>query len=798
MKLLSWAWKAIKFGVGLGLGVALIAVGAGFWWANEAYNQLPGLDALTDYRPKMPMRVYTSDMALIGEFGEERRTVVAIKEMPKKMVLALLAAEDDRFYEHKGVDFQGIARAAINNWRGGPKQGASTITQQLARNFYLSKEQSFKRKAYEALLAWKIERELGKDQILEIYMNQIFLGQRAYGFGSAAQIYFGKSIDKLSVAQYAMLAGLPKAPTAYNPVVNPKRARVRQEYILGRMAKLGYIGEAERQAAMVEPLKLTTRVDGVVASQGAEHVAEMARAFAIEKFGEEAYSMGLSVVTTVGKEDQEVAVASVRKAVVAYDRVRGYRGPEGFAQLPGEKESDAEVAKAVAKALADKREAGLMWPAAVLEAGPKKIVAMMPGAGEVELSGSDALGFAAANLSAQATKEKRIVRGSIIRLEREDGKWRVAQIPEVASAFVATDAKTGAIKALVGGFDFGLGKFNRAAQALRQPGSSFKPFVYSAALEKGLSPSTVINDAPFFYDPGQGGAVWAPKNYDGKNAGPMSMRSALTASKNMVTARIISEIGPLYAQQYATRFGFDPAKNPPVLALGLGAGSVTPLQMAAAYSVFANGGYKVDAHIVAKVLDVSGKPLYLAKPAKAGDESRRVIEEANAFVMDTMLKDVAQKGTAAKASATLKRQDLAGKTGTTNDSMDAWFAGYHPDIVAVAWMGFDQPKSLGSRETGGGLALPIWIDFMAHALKNKPQGPKREAPEGVEFVGGDYFLSQYPPGVAKASLGLEEIPVEPEVKDVGVEAAEPAMEKNTIKLLSPSGLMPMLPKGSSN
>jgi penicillin-binding protein 1A len=437
------------------------------------------------------------------------------------------------------------------------------------------------------------------------------------------------------------------------------------------------------------------------------------------------------VVTSVDKRDQEVAVGAVRKALVGYDRMHGYRGPEGFVKLPGEKEPDEEVIKEVVKGLSDKHEAGMMWPAGVLEAGAKKIVVWIAGTGKVELTGADALELAAPSLSAKATKERKIVRGSIIRVEREGGKWRVAQIPEVAAAFVAADTKTGAIKALVGGFDFSVGKFNRAVQAFRQPGSSFKPFVYSAALEKGLSPSTVINDEPFVYDPGQGGEVWEPKNYDGKNAGPMSMRSALTASKNMVSARIIKEIGPLYAQQYATRFGFDSEKNPPVLALGLGAGSVTPLQMATAYSVFANGGYKVDSYLVSKVLDGSGKVLFEARPAKAGEESRRVIEEANAFVMDTMLKDVAQKGTAAKASATLKRQDLGGKTGTTNDSMDAWFAGYHPDIVGVAWMGFDHPKSLGSRETGGGLALPIWIDYMEHALKNKQQGKKREVPEGV-------------------------------------------------------------------
>ena len=420
----------------------------------------------------------------------------------------------------------------------------------------------------------------------------------------------------------------------------------------------------------------------------------------------------------------------------------------------------------------------------VLEAGPKLVRARIPSGAEISVSG-EGLAFAAGSLSLPAAQPKAILRGSVVRVEREAGAWRITQIPEVSSAFVAASPSDGSIRALVGGFDFGLNKFNRVAQAYRQPGSAFKPFIYSSALEKGLSPSTVINDAPFVYDPGHGAALWSPKNYDGKNQGPMSMRRGLTFSKNLVSVRIIDFVGPQYAQAYALRFGFEAARTPPVLALALGAGGVTPLQMAGAYSVFANGGYKVDPYLVARAVDTAGNVLYQAQPKKAGEEENRVIDERNAFIMDSMLRDVAQKGTAAKASVALKRSDLAGKTGTTNDAIDAWFAGYHPEIVGIAWIGFDKPKSLGSRETGGGIALPIWIDFMSKALADKPASKARLVPEGVISSGGDYFMAEYPPGTAIASLGMRDrMGEEAEPKDVD-EAAGADKTDNILDLVDP-------------
>jgi len=712
-----------------------------------AYPNLPSLDSLTDYRPKIPLRIFSADNVLLGEFGEERRNVVRIKDIPDVMKKAVLAIEDDRFYEHGGVDYLGIARAALHNVMGGAKQGASTITQQVARNFFLSSEQTLKRKLYEIMLAWKIEQSLSKDQILEVYMNQIYLGQRAYGFSSAAQIYFGKKLSQLSVAEAAMLAGLPKAPSAYNPVVNPKRAKARQQYILQRMHQLGYITDAQYTQAQGEELK--TKTNSNEFGVHAEYVSEMARQLVYEQFKEDAYTRGLNVFTTVTKTDQDAAYLALRRGVMDYERHHTDHGTEGYMDIPTVKE---EAEDAIETELADHPDSDDIVAAVVLDASPKSVHAVLSSGEEITITGAG-LGFATNLLSDKAPPNRRVKRGAIIRVIQEDRAWNITQMPEVASAFVSANTDDGSIRALVGGFDFNLNKFNHVTQAWRQPGSSFKPFIYSASLEKGLSPSTIINDAPISFDAGQtGGQAWEPKNYDGKYEGPMTMRKGLTKSKNMISIRILHKIGAKYGQEYTTRFGFDADKNPPYLTLALGAGAVTPLQMAGAYAVFANGGYKVNPYLISKITDAEGKVLSQVSPDKVGDPANRVIDERNAFLMDSMLKDVVRFGTATKALS-LKRTDLAGKTGTTNDSVDAWFAGYQPKIVGIAWIGFDQPKSLGSRETGGGVALPIWINYMQKVLKDVPI-EERVVPEGLTQAGSDYYYAENPPGAGVRNLGL--------------------------------------------
>lgn len=729
-------------------GLAMAGVLVLVFALTMAYPNLPEIDAITSYRPKMPMRVYSADNVLIAEFGEERRNVVHFKDIPDVMRKAVLAIEDDRFYEHGGVDYIGIARAAFNNVTGGNKQGASTITQQVARNFFLSTEQTVKRKVYEILLAWKIEQNLTKNQILEVYMNQIYLGQRAYGFSSAAQIYFGKELKDITVAEAAMLAGLPKAPSAYNPVANPKRAAVRQQYILQRMFQLGYITKAQFEAAKVEKLRIKT--NSAEFGIHAEYVAEMARQLVYDQFKEETYTRGLNVYVTITKAEQEAAYQSLRKGVMDYERRHGYRGPEAIIELPANKELADE---AIEKELAEHPDSDDILAAMVLDAKPDLVKAVLANGDEVQISGPG-LSFAAAGLKPNAPANKRIQRGAVIRVMNDGKAWSIIQMPEVQSAFVAADTSTGAIRALVGGFDYNLNKFNHVTQAWRQPGSSFKPFIYSSSLEKGLSPSTIIDDAPISFDAGQtGGQAWEPKNYDGKYEGPMTMRKGLTKSKNMISIRILQRVGAKYGQEYATRFGFIPEKNPAYLTLALGAGGVTPMQMAGAYAVFANGGYKVNPYIISKITDTNGKVLAEAKPDVSGDENNRIIDERNAFLMDSMLRDVVRFGTATKALV-LKRPDIAGKTGTTNDSIDAWFAGYQAKIVGVAWIGYDQPRNLGNRETGGGLALPIWIGYMQTALKDIPI-MERPIPNGVIQADGDYFYIENPPGSAIKNLSSD-------------------------------------------
>src|SRR5262245_6044729 len=690
-----------------------------------AYPNLAFPEVLTDYQPKIPLRVYTAEGALIGEFGEERRSLISIRQVPEQLKQAILAAEDERFYQHTGIDYMGVARAAwANLTQGGRRQGASTITMQVARNFFLSSEKTLTRKLYEALLAFKIENNLQKDQILELYVNQIYLGQLAYGFAAASQIYFGKSLDKLTLGESAILAGLPKAPSAYNPVANPQRARQRQQYVLRRMRELNHISEQQFADALKAPLHVRREVDDFAGVHG-EFLDEIVRLASYEQYPEEVYSKGFRVYTTIRKADQEAAYEAVRRGVLAYDRTQGYRGPEGFAELsPNAGEDEYE------EALAEHPDVDDLKAALVLAANPKEVKVTLR-TGEAITVAGDGLKFAARGLEEKASAQRRIRRGAVIRVQRDEKKiWHIVQLPEAEAAFVSLDPHDGAVRALVGGFDFHRSKFNHITQAWRQPGSSFKPFIYSASLEKGFTPATVIPDEPIVVEAEVTGSQrWEPKNYDGKFEGPMRMRTALAKSKNMVSIRILQGIDPKYAQDYVTRFGFDADKHPPYLTMALGAGAVTPLQMARAYAVFANGGYLVQPYFIAKIVDDRGNVLGSAKPARAGEEGLRAIDKRNSFIMDSMMQDVTRYGTAAAVSK-LGRRDLAGKTGTTNDFVDAWFCGYQPELVGIAWVGYDQTKTLGKNQTGGRVALPMWIEYMAKVLKGYSESP-REVPQGV-------------------------------------------------------------------
>ena len=720
--------RLIAFPVFLLAGLGVIAGALLGLMILLAYPNLPSLEALTDYRPKVPLRVYSAEGTLIGEFGEERRAIVAIGEVPEIMKQAILAAEDERFYQHTGVDYQGVIRAAYSNLTsGGKRQGASTITMQLARNFFLSSEKTLTRKLYEALLAFKIEASLSKDEILQIYINQIYLGQRAYGFAAAAQIYYGKALKDINVPEAAMLAGLPKAPSSFNPVVNPKRAKQRQLYVLRRMHELGHITDI--QFAEAQKAQLVVKHQTNEYALRAEYVAEMVRQMLFERFGEEVYAKGYRIYTTIARADQEAAYAALRRGVLDYDRRHGYRGPEGYIEMPPAGQADEDMEES----LSEESDSDDLLVAVVLEASPRQVRAYRRG-GEIVTIAGEGLKFAQKMLDEKAAPNKKIRRGALIRIQKDEKhNWQIVQLPQAEAALVAVSPSDGSVRALVGGFDFNRNKYNHVTQAWRQPGSSFKPFIYSAALEKGFTPATIVNDAPVVVDAAQtGGQTWEPHNYDGKYDGPMRMRMGLAKSKNMVSIRILQAIGPQYAQDYITRFGFDTDKHPPYLTMALGAGSVTLWQMARGYAVFANGGYRIEPYVVQRIVDDRGNILAQAQPPRAGDESLRVIDARNAFVMDSMMHDVVRYGTAARAMS-LGRKDLAGKTGTTNDHVDAWFAGYQPTLTAIAWIGFDQPRKLGNNETGSVAALPIWMSYMSKALKGVDE-MFQQVPEGVVSV----------------------------------------------------------------
>ena len=745
----AWAVRAAAWLFGLAAAGAVSVLMVVAMALAVAYPNLPELSGLIDYRPKLPMHIYSADGVMLGEYGDERRNFTPIAQIPKVMKDAVLASEDARFYQHSGVDIKGVLRAGLAQFSRSRSQGASTITMQVARNFYLSSEKTYTRKIYEMLLAFKMESLLSKDQILEVYMNQIFLGQRAYGFASASEIYFGKPLKDITVAEAAVLAGLPQAPSVYNPISNPDRALKSQRLIIDRMLENNFISAEQREAARAQPLKYRVPADLPI---HAEYVAEVARQLIFSQYGEAAYTRGLNVTLTLNSAQQMVAYRALRKGIMDYERRQVYRGPEAYIDLPA---NAKDIDGRIADALQDHPDNDELKAAVVLEAGPRKVLAVLQSGDSVTITG-EGLRPATSGLSDKANSKTQIRAGAVIRLvQNAKGDWTITQQPEVEGAFIALDPRNGAVRAMVGGFDYSKSKFNHATQAWRQPGSSFKPFIYSAALEKGFTPATVINDAPLFFDAAATGSQpWEPKNYDGKFEGPMTMRTGLAKSKNMVSIRILQSTGPEYTQSWITRFGFDAERHPPYLTMALGAGSVTPMQMASGYAVFANGGYRVNPTLIAKVTDSKGNVINEAREMVL-DESQRTIDTRNAFIMSSLLQEVTRRGTAAKAQAELKRTDIYGKTGTTNDSLDTWFAGFQHSLVAVVWMGYDTPRKLGDKETGGSLSLPVWIDFMRQALKGVPlQEPL--APEGVVNLNGEWYYEEYTRGTGVRSLGLED------------------------------------------
>ena len=713
--------------------VLLIAAPAQAAW------ELPPLDRVVNYQPKQPLQVFTADGVEIAQFGAERRQFLPIAQMPKLLQDAVIAVEDARFREHGGIDPQGMARAALAMLTGGRRQGASTITQQVARTFFLTQRFTAERKLQEIRIALEIEKQLSKDRILELYLNEIFLGQRAYGFAAASQVYFGKPLDQLTIAETAMLAGLPQNPHYANPIANLERATQRQRLVLERMQVTGVITPAQQAAARAE--KLTIRARGQVPLH-AEYVAEMARRVVVERFGTEAYSSGIRVMTSLRSTEQQAAFAALRRGVLAHDRKGAWRGPEDEEPLPDlEKGGDgAELERAAAQALKDHRDDDQLRVAIVLAASPREVRVQLASGERLTLAG-EGLRWAQPALAAKARAPLALRRGAIVRVVRQGEAWSITQWPEVQAAFVALDPATGRVRALVGGFDFARQPFNHVTQAWRQPGSAFKPLLYSAALEHGVMPATVVEDAPF-----SGANGWSPQNSDGRLDGPLSVREALAKSKNLVSVRLLQQIGTAPVRDWAARVGLDAERQPDNLTLALGTGSVTPMQMAQAYAAFANGGWRVDPVLVERITDARGAVLFDAAPPLAFSDEARTIPARNVFVTTSLLADVTRVGTAARAQRELRRADVFGKTGTTNDAVDAWFAGFQSSRAAVAWVGHDEPRSLGDRESGGGLALPIWIDYMASALKGVPIAALGAPPEGLVRVADDWLYSEWADG----------------------------------------------------
>jgi len=729
------------------LGTVAAIVAALLVTVAVLYPQLPDTSSLSNYQPKQPLRVYTADGVEIGGFGSEKRQYLKIDQIPKLMRDSLLAVEDSRFYEHPGVDVIGVLRAVVSNVTGGRTQGASTITQQVARTFFLTREKTLTRKLKEAMLSLKIERQLSKDQILELYMNQIYLGARSYGFAEAAQTYFGKPLSALNAAECAMLAGLPQNPANVNPIKNPQRARARQLVVLARMHAEGVLNDAAYEQAKAE--KLAVRPPGEMEVH-AEYVAEMARAQVYAQYGEAAYSTGMKVVTTLRAADQQAAWKALRRTLIDREMGQAWRGPEAWEELGRGLEDDDP---AVSQVLADYNDDEMLRVAIVTAAGAKEVRAVLASGDVVKISGKG-LRQAQPGLAGGASDRIKVRRGSVIRLVEVNDEWRITQWPEAEGALVAMDPRNGEVRALVGGFDFQRNQFNHVTQGWRQPGSSYKPFVYSAAIENGVMPETLVNDAPL-----TNVGDWSPQNSDGSADGPIPLRTALAKSKNLVSIRLVQLLGPQAAREWSGRFGFDVSKQPDNLTLALGAGSTTPMQLAGAYAVIANGGLKVNPVVIRRISNGDGKVVFEAQ-AKAADEADRVLPARNAFMTATLLNEVTRTGTAARAQAQLRRPDLYGKTGTTNDVVDAWFAGFQPHLVAVVWLGYDTPRSLGSHASGSTLALPAWIQFMATALKNEPV-TGMPVPEGVVRLESGWRYSEWADGGFLTELGVDDRPIDP-------------------------------------
>ena len=722
-----------------------------------ASPKLPQVSELVDYTPKLPLRIMTADGILIGEFGKEKRKVVEYENTPKILVDAILAAEDDRFFEHRGIDLTGMARSVINNIiKGAKAQGGSTITMQVARNFYLSSEKTFTRKIYEILLAMEIERQLTKEQILELYLNKIYLGKRAYGFGSAAFVYFGKRLDNINIAEAAMLAGLPKAPSKFNPYSNYRRSIIRQRYVLNRMYKLGKISFSEYQKNYNLELVFNRgkeKVNETKSGVPADHVAEMVRQKIFSEFKEKTYELGLTVFTTIRSKEQVAAKTAIKKAVIKYSYNNPFEGSDGLIKPQGKNPSRKQE---IANYLSKQNKIENFHPGVVTRINKNTLSVATKEMGEIKIKIDEGV-RSFFDDSQVSDDNKKIKIGSIVWVVRQNKKKNVYKLtnkPEVEGALVAIQTNNGAIRALVGGFDFYANKYNRAIQAYRQPGSAIKPFIFGAALERGVSADTIVSDLPVNFDAeSTGGVLWEPSNFNDVYLGPISIKEALTKSQNMVSIRLIKHINPSFAQSYIRRFGFEPARNPAYFTLALGAGAVTPLQLAVGYSIIANGGFYVKPYFIDRIVDSAGRLVRKYEPLKTGDEKLRVIDARHAFIINNILSEVIRTGTGKKARS-LGRPDIAGKTGTTNDAFDAWFAGYQPSLAAITWFGFDSPKSLGKNQTGSAAALPIWIDFMKQALKNVPVSFPSE-PRGIVRINDDLFTDDTIPPNGTRSIDVK-------------------------------------------
>lgn len=780
---MSHLLKLLRLALGAFLAIVIAILAIYIYLAPS----LPGVAVLRDVELQVPLKVYSRDGKLIAVYGEQRREPLGVDEIPESMVQAFLAAEDDRFYEHLGVDYQGLARAALHVLLTGEKrQGGSTVTMQLARNFFLDNERTYRRKLKEIFLALRIEHEFNKDEILELYLNKIYLGNRAYGVGAAAEVYYGRSVHDLDLAQIAMIAGLPKAPSRFNPIVNPERAVIRRNYVLGRMHKLEFIDDDTYHRMLEEPVSASIHYPRV--EMNAPYIGEMARAQMFGEYGSEAYTKGYRVYTTINSTLQREAQLALRNGLHAYDRRHGWRGAEAHLELEYTTEDPSRIAyENLDQAILDMDLTGGLMPAVVTRVEPGEIEAYL---GEQQFAvlsieqAKWAKPYLGVNSTGEAPKDftAMLAPGDVIRITREGaGEWTLSQIPDAAGAFVAIDPQNGSVLALVGGYDYLYSKFNRVTQAKRQPGSSFKPFIYSAALESGFTPASIVNDAPVVYDGSGLESDWRPKNYSGKFFGPTRLREALVKSRNMVSIRVLRSVGHRYTEEHITSFGFGPEQIPQGLSLALGSGVATPLEMARGYAVFANGGYYVEPFVIERIEDVQGEVLFRSSPLmvceadcldlqqqlyRSGEDilaedgapdlgirvAERVLSKENAYQMVSMMHDVIQSGTGRRARQ-LGRGDLAGKTGTTNEQRDAWFCGFNGDIVAIAWVGFDQHKPLGRKEVGSVTALPIWIEFMRAALRGKSEN-KLKRPETIVSVRIDPATGQrVDPG---SERGIEE------------------------------------------